>query len=149
MLTGCHGFDRADAPNEPIFNRLMIERVIANAIVMGCLAFAVFKYQLSLGASDQSARNTTLLLMVLFENVHVLNSRSETRSIFRQYFFGNKFLLFGMLGAQSIHIAAMYTPIIRDTLQLQPVTFNLWLTLLGIALILIVLDECHKLLRSP
>lgn len=112
-------------------------------------AFAVFKYQLSLGASDQSARNTTLLLMVLFENVHVLNSRSETRSIFRQYFFGNKFLLFGMLGAQSIHIAAMYTPIIRDTLQLQPVTFNLWLTLLGIALILIVLDECHKLLRSP
>lgn len=137
------------APNEPIFNRLMIERVIANAIVMGCLAFAVFKYQLSLGASDQSARNTTLLLMVLFENVHVLNSRSETRSIFRQYFFGNKFLLFGMLGAQSIHIAAMYTPIIRDTLQLQPVTFNLWLTLLGIALILIVLDECHKLLRSP
>jgi hypothetical protein len=38
----------------------------------------------------------TLLLMVLFENVHVLNSRSETQSIFKQYFFGNPLLLFGM-----------------------------------------------------
>jgi magnesium-transporting ATPase (P-type) len=30
------------APGEPIFNRLMLERVIVNALVMGCLAFAVF-----------------------------------------------------------------------------------------------------------
>lgn len=136
------------SPNEPIFNRLMIERVIANAIVMGGLAFIVFKYQLSLGVSEQSARNTTLLLMVLFENVHVLNSRSETCSIFRQNFFGNKFLLFGMLGAQGIHIAAMYTPIVRDTLQLQPVTFRQWSTLLGIALVLIVLDQSYKLIET-
>ena len=135
-------------PNEPIFNRLMIERVIINAIVMGCLAFIVFKLQLNQGASEESARNITLLLMVLFENVHVLNSRSETCSIFRQYFFGNKFLLFGMLGAQSIHIAAMYTPGIRDILQLEPVTLEQWFTLLCIALTLIVLDESHKFLHN-
>ncbi len=135
-------------PNEPIFNRLMIERVVANAILMGGLAFIVFKYQLSQGSSEESARNTTLLLMVLFENVHVLNSRSETCSIFRQNFFGNKFLLFGMLAAQSIHVGAMYLPVISDTLQIQPVTLQLWSTLLGIALTLIVLDEAHKLLKS-
>jgi len=134
-------------PDEPIFNRLMIERVIINAIVMGCLAFIVFKLQLDQGTSEESARNITLLLMVLFENVHVLNSRSETCSIFRQYFFGNKFLLFGMLGAQAIHIAAMYTPGIRDILQLEPVTLHQWFTLLCIALTLIILDESHKLMH--
>jgi Ca2+-transporting ATPase len=131
-------------PDEPIFNRLMVERVLVNAIVMGCLAFIVFSWQLDRGATTESARNITLLLMVLFENVHVLNSRSEVASIFRQNFFGNPLLLFGMLGAQAIHIAAMYTPGLSAILQIEPVTLLQWSQLLMIALFLIVVDELHK-----
>lgn len=134
------------APKEPIFNRLMIQRVVINAIVMGCIAFVVFKWQMDIGIVEQEARNMTLLLMVLFENVHVLNSRSETRSIFRQNLFGNKFLLFGMLGAQAIHIAAMYTPGLKDILQIQAVSLSQWLNLLSIALILILINEIYKVL---
>ena len=132
------------APNEPIFNRLMIERILLNAVVMGCLAFAVFKFQVDQGIDEVSARNITLLLMVLFENVHVFNSRSETFSIFKQYLFGNKLLLFGMLTAQAVHIAAMYTPGISNILQIQPVTLNQWTSLLGISLILILVNEFYK-----
>lgn len=73
-------------PNEPVFDRLMLERVILNAVVMGCLAFIVFKIQLAAGMSVESARNITLLQMVLFENIHVFNSRSEHQSIFKQPF---------------------------------------------------------------
>jgi magnesium-transporting ATPase (P-type) len=82
--------------------------------------------------------------MVLFENVHVLNSRSETQSVFRQPFFGNPLLLFGMLAAQGIHIAAMYTPGLKDVLQVEPVSLLQWATLLCIALVLIVVSEAHK-----
>lgn len=135
---------KARPTNEPIFNRLMIERIVVNAIVMGCLAFALFKWQIDSGVAEQEARNITLLLMVLFENVHVLNSRSEKLSIFKQYFFGNKFLLFGMLAAQGIHIMAMYTPGLRELLELSPVSLQQWSGLLGIALLLIVVDELHK-----
>jgi magnesium-transporting ATPase (P-type) len=135
---------KARPPNEPIFNHLMIERIGVNAIVMGCLAFALFKWQIDSGVAEQEARNMTLLLMVLFENVHVLNSRSEKQSIFKQYFFGNKFLLFGMLAAQGIHIMAMYTPGLRELLELSPVSLSQWTGLLGIALLLIVVDEFHK-----
>ncbi len=134
----------ARPPNEPIFNRLMVERIAVNATVMGCLAFVLFKWQIDTGVAEQEARNITLLLMVLFENVHVLNSRSEKLSIFKQYFFGNKFLLFGMLAAQGIHIGAMYTPGIRELLQLSPVSLIQWSSLLGIATFLIVVDELHK-----
>jgi len=154
-------------PGEPIFNRLMLERVLVNALVMGCLAFVVFlvmgclafvvfSWQLNSGVTEEAARNITLLLMVLFENVHVLNSRSETTSMFRQYFFGNPLLIFGMLGAQAVHIGAMYTPGLRDILQIEPVTLHQWGQLLLVALTLIVVDELHKLwhqrartVRSP
>lgn len=133
------------APDEPVFNRLMNERVLVNAVFMGCLAFWVFKWQMDSGMTEAGARNMTLLLMVLFENVHVLNSRSETRSIFRQSFLGNRFLIFAILGSQAIHIAAMYTPGLRDVLQVEPVTLQQWTQLLMIALTLIILDELHKL----
>jgi magnesium-transporting ATPase (P-type) len=132
-------------PDEPIFNRLMLERVIVNAIVMGFIAFIVFYWQISHGVEENSARNITLLLMVLFENVHVFNSRSETVSIFRQNFFGNPLLLFGMLAAQGVHIAAMHMPGLSSILKIEPVSVDLWGQLLLIALILIVVDELHKL----
>lgn len=131
-------------PDEPIFNRLMLERVLVNAAVMGVLAFMVFSWQIKQGVEENSARNITLLLMVLFENIHVFNSRSETVSIFRQYFFGNPLLLFGMLGSQAIHIAAMYTPGLSDVLMVEPVTLSQWGQMLSIAMILILVDEVHK-----
>ena len=132
------------APDEPIFNRLMIERLLVNAVIMGCLAFMVFTWQMHMGMTEKGARNMTLLLMVLFENVHVLNSRSETVSVFRQGLFSNRFLIVAILGAQAIHIAAMYTPGLRTILQVEPVTLLQWSQLLIIALVLIVVDELHK-----
>ena len=132
------------APDEPIFNRLMIERVLVNAVIMGCLAFMVFTWQMNIGMTETGARNMTLLLMVLFENVHVLNSRSETLSVFRQGLFSNRFLIFAIIGAQAVHIAAMYTPGLRAILQVEPVTLLQWSQLLIIALVLIVVDELHK-----
>ena len=85
---------------------------------------AVFAWQLNSGATESAARNMTLLLMVLFENVHVLNSRSETLSVFRQGVFSNRFLVFAILCAQAIHIGAMYTPGLREILQVEPVTLH-------------------------
>ena len=131
-------------PKEAIFNRLMLERVFINAAVMGSLAFMIFMYCLDQGMELEAARNITLLLMVLFENVHVLNSRSETQSIFKQPFWGNPLLIGGMLTAQGIHILAMYIPGLNTILQMQPVSFEQWLSLLIIALSLIVVDESHK-----
>ncbi len=85
--------------------------------------------------------------MVLFENVHVFNSRSETLSAFRHNPLRNRLLLFGTLIAQLGHIGAMYTPGLRDVLLVQPVSFEMWLKLLGVALSILVVMEAHKLVR--
>ena len=132
-------------PNQPIFDRLMIERVVISALTMGTLAFTVFWYQYSVaGASLESSRNIALLFLVMFENIQVFNSRSETESILEQPFFGNRLLLIGTLAAQLIHIAAMYTPGLSSLLDLQPVSLNQWLLLMTTALSLLVVMELHK-----
>jgi len=124
----------------------MIERVVVSALVIGIVSFVLFQFLLQQGYSLDEARNGTLLLMVLFENIHVFNSRSETRSVFRHNPLRNPILLFGTAAAQLIHIGAMYTPWISDILHIQPVSLHNWLQLLGLALTVLVVMELQKLI---
>jgi len=135
------------SPQDSIFNRLMVERVIVSALVIGTVAFFLFQWLLNRGYSVDEARNGTLLLMVLFENIHVFNCRSETRSVFRQNPLTNPILLFGTATAQLIHIAAMYTPWLSSVLHIQPVSPQHWLELLGLALTVLLAMELHKMIR--
>jgi potassium/sodium efflux P-type ATPase len=132
------------SPQEHIFNRLMIERVLLSALVIGTVAFIVFQWLVARGFTLDEARNGTLLLMVLFENVHVFNCRSETRSLFRHNPLRNPLLLIGTVVAQLVHIGAMYTPWLSDVLRVQPVSPQTWLELLGFALTVLVVMEIHK-----
>ncbi len=134
-------------PRESIFNRLMIERVVLSALVIGSVAFLLFQWLLERGFSLDEARNGTLMLMVLFENIHVFNSRSESLSAFRHNPMRNPLLLFGTLTAQLIHIGAMYTPWISTVLDIQPITPQHWVELLGLALTVLVAMELHKAIR--
>jgi magnesium-transporting ATPase (P-type) len=134
-------------PKEPIFNRLMIERTLLSAAAMGALAFLLFDALIGTGMSIEAARNSTLLLMVLFENVHVFNCRSEHRYAVTHNPLRNPLLLFGTLIAQLIHIAAMHMPGFSDVLGAMPVSFSHWLELLGIALLILLVMEAHKALR--
>ena len=134
-------------PRDPIFNRMMVERVVLSGCVIGSVAFLLYQWMLNRGYEVDEARNATLLLMVLFENIHVLNCRSESRSAFSTRLFSNPFLVMGTISAQLIHIAAMYTPWLSETLQIQPVSFQLWLELLLLAFVLLFASEAQKLIR--
>jgi Ca2+-transporting ATPase len=134
-------------PKEPIFNRLMIERTLLSAAVMGVLCFLLFDTLLDTGMGVEQARNSTLLLMVLFENVHVFNCRSEHRYAMTHSPMRNPLLLFGTLTAQMIHIAAMHLPGFSGVLGAMPVSFDHWLQLLGMALLVLLVMEGHKALR--
>ncbi len=135
-------------PQEAIFNRIMLERVIISALVIGAVAFGLFKHLLDQGFSVEQARNSTLLLMVLFENVHVFNCRSETLSVLRHNPLRNKLLLGGTLVAQLVHIGAMYTPWLGEVLGASPVTLQQWFTLFMLALSVMVVMELHKWIRG-
>ena len=69
--------------------------------LIGPTAFLIVStFVQKLSNPENQIRNSLLLLMVLFENVHVFNSRSETRSVFRHNVIHNPFLLFGTITAQ-------------------------------------------------
>jgi P-type Ca2+ transporter type 2C len=132
------------SPDEPIFNRLMIERTVLAAVAMAVIGLSAFNWLLESGWAEESARNGLFLLMVLFQNVHVGNSRSETRSLFRMNPLKNPYLFFGVIIALAVHVIALYTPFLQVVLGTEPVALETWVTLFALAVILLPVMEIHK-----
>jgi magnesium-transporting ATPase (P-type) len=132
------------SPDERIFNRIMVERTLVAALVIGVLGFGTFVWLLDQGLSEAAARNHLLLLVVLFEVVNIGNARSETTSLFRLSPLKSPILLTGTIAAFAIHLGAMYFPPAQAVLGTAPVALEQWLVLGAIALTIAVAIELHK-----
>ncbi len=132
--------------DEPLFERRMIAQVLVAGVYMGAVAFAFYAWSLERGMDGAMARNLLLLLMVLFENAHALNARSETRSVLGVPVAANPFLIVAILGAQGLHIAAMYLPGLSGLLDVQPIDLGDWVAVAAIAVSLILVMEAYKVL---
>jgi magnesium-transporting ATPase (P-type) len=133
-------------PQEPIFNRLMIERTLIAALIMAVIGFAAFVSMIEVfDMPEKSARNALLLLLVLFQNIHIGNCRSEVKSAFTLSPLRSPLLLLGALTAFTVHVVSMHTPFMQRVLQLEPVSWRQWIILIGLALTIFVGMELHKL----
>ncbi len=131
-------------PGEPVFNRLMVERMLVAVSVVGIGGFLVYVIAMRLGMRVEEARNLLLLTMVLFENFHVGNCRSETRSAFALSPLRSPVLFLGTLGAFLVHVAGMYTPFLQDILATKPVSSWTWLVAIGVSVLIVPAIELHK-----
>ena len=134
-------------PAEGIFDRLMIQQTTVAGLTIGLTSFVYWVVLLNLGVEEPEARNRLLLLMVLLQNYHVFNARSEYESAFRVPLARNYMLVAGVLTAQGIHVLALYLPFMQRILRVGPVTVRNWVMLLGLAAVVLVVMEIFKIVR--
>ncbi|MFZ9792571.1 MAG: cation-translocating P-type ATPase [Gemmataceae bacterium] len=134
-------------PRERIFNQLMIERTAITALLMGVISYLTFRWLLPSEPTESdvvATRNSLLLLLVLFENIHLGNCRSETKSVFMLSPLRSPVLLVGTVTAFLVHVAAMYLPLGQAVLGTVPVPPIRWLLLFALAFIILPAIELHK-----
>jgi Ca2+-transporting ATPase len=131
-------------PGEAVFDQLMVERTVVAMLVVGCGGFLIYDTVLRMGANVSEARNLLLLTMVLFENFHVGNCRSETKSAFALSPLRSPVLFFGTLGAFLMQIVGMYVPFLQDTLGTSPIGARYWSVAIGVSLLIFPAVELHK-----
>lgn len=131
-------------PDESIFDKLMNSQIIVSGLFIAGILFTVWWHLIyNLNYNETHARSVVMMLMVLMQNFHVLNCRSETKSLFKMPIKDNYVLFAGMMLAQGIHISATYSPL-ATTLHLEPITLLEWLKLVPTAGIILLVMEMFK-----
>lgn len=141
--------DRPPRPRrEGIVSRLLWERTLIAGVVMAAGTVGLFLWELEATDDLGHARTVALTTMVLFQVVHVGNSRSEHRSAFAKSPFSNRFLFVGTVVSLGVHAAALYLPPTQYVLRVEPLDLGTWVTMAVVSLSVLVAVELHKALRG-
>ncbi|MFN3324823.1 MAG: cation-translocating P-type ATPase [Bryobacteraceae bacterium] len=135
-------------PSEGILDRTMIQQVLVSGGVMLVVSLLAWNWLLNDPDFDVAqSRNLIFLTLVLFQNFHALNCRSERTSAFRVPVSRNPFLIIGIFGALSLHVASMHIPLMQQLLNTQPITGGQFLSCVLAAASVLVTMEIYKLVK--
>ena len=138
--------------DEGVLSRRLWERTFFTGVVMAVGTLVLFRWQLDRPGVDPDAalvlaQTTALTTMVVFGALHVGNSRSETRSLFRLDPLSNPFLLGATGLALAIHVLAMYLPPTQFVLRIEPLDLATWVRILLVATTIVIAMEIDKAFR--
>ena len=135
-------------PKESLFDKNLIEEIIVSGISIGLIVFGLWFYLLKvINMEVSSARGYVMALMIIIQNIHAFNCRSERRSAFTVPLNSNLIFLFGVLGSVLLGIAVMEVDCLSLFLKTTsiPISNLLGLSLLG--LVILVVMEFYKKIK--
>jgi magnesium-transporting ATPase (P-type) len=134
-------------PSEPMFDKRMLQQVVVSAFVISVAVTVVWYYLLRVnGLGTFESRSIVMLLMVLFQNIHVMNCRNEYLSVFKIPFSNNYILIGAVIFAQLLHILVSHVPFLADVLSLQPYTWTVWWQMTLLSVVILVVMELYKVI---
>ena len=138
--------------DEGVLSRSLWERTLVSGVVMALGTLVLFRWQLDRPGVDSDvalvlAQTTALTVMVVFGALHVGNSRSETRSLFRMSPTSNPFLLGATGLALVIHVGALYLPPTQFVLRVEPLDLATWVRIVAMSITIVIAMEIDKAVR--
>lgn len=135
-------------PKEPIMNNLLIQRTFIVGFLIAAGVVFAFKKALLAGYDIDHARTLAVTVMVFFQFFQCINSRSETRSIFRISPLSNPFLGLAMLFALVAQLLFIYEPNFNKLFSTKPLNEYDWVLILALSLTVVVIVEIDKKART-
>lgn len=136
-------------PEESIFNGVMIKRCVWLISIITILCIAVYYSCINvLHCSQIKSTSLVLMLFVFIQNLQVLNSRSENKSIFKHSIKHNKKLLLGICCAVAIHLFATSSSFLSKILRIEKLNLLEIFAMFCCASAVIVVSEIEKKIRK-
>ena len=134
--------------NEGIFEKEVVKQILISGLFMGILVFGVWIILLKLIKDVNVARGYILALMVFIQNFHVLNCRSEKKSVFANKISTNKFIIVAIVSSILLQIIVMEVPILSSFLQTTSVPYLHMILLIILASPILFVMEFYKYLKA-
>lgn len=135
-------------PKENIFDKLLIKETLLSGISTGIIVFIFWIYLVKhLGYNLDLARGYILMLMVFMQNIHVLNCRSETRSIFKIPFKDNPFVILVIGMTIVLQIIVLEVPFLASIIKAETIPWKNVFYVMSLALPVLLIMEVFKLIE--
>lgn len=136
-------------PKESIFNSLMIKECLIAGLFSGTIVFILWHYLITQKQMDITvARSYILMLMVLIQNIHTFNCRSETVSSFKIPIKNNPIVVLGVLGTLILQLIMNEVPFLSNIIKTTPLSIRTLGTIFLLALPILLLMELFKIINK-
>jgi cation-transporting ATPase F len=122
---------------------LGIRIVLVSSIIM-LSAFVLFQTELENGTSIEEARTIAVNTVVMIEIFYLFNCRSLNKSMFSIGLFSNRWILMGVGVMLMLQIILTYLPVMNELFDTRPISFELWMKILGVAAATFIIVEIEK-----
>jgi len=135
-------------PKENLFDRDLIEEIVISGVSIGLIVFILWFYLLKFVNMDVStARGYVMALMIIIQNVHAFNCRSEKKSAFSVPLMSNPIFLYGVIGSCILGVAVMEFDALVLFLKTTSIPVSHLFGLLVLSLVILVIMECYKKIK--
>jgi magnesium-transporting ATPase (P-type) len=132
-------------PDAPIFEPMLIRRIVLVSIVMATGTFSMFYYEVGAGATLEYARTAAVNTIVFFEIFYVLNTRYLMGSVLNlRGILGNRVILLGAGTVIIFQLLFTYWPVFNFLFGTAPITLWCWLRVTAVAVVIFFLVEAEK-----
>lgn len=134
--------------NESIFNFSMMKEVLIYGISISLIVFLTWKNLMDKNTALILARSIIMMLMVFIQNIHVLNCRSESQSIFKTPLSTNPLITNVILGSIFLQLIVTEIPFFAKKLSLTTIPFNNIISIFLFSLIIVLNGETYKIIDT-
>ena len=135
-------------PQENLFDRLLAEEILISGLFIGLMVFALWYFLINgENMNVRSARSYTMVLMIIMQNIHAFNCRSEKKSTFKISLKNNPIFLLGVLGSLILGIAVINVNFLSKLLKTSGMPLDDMILLILFGTIIILVMELYKIIR--
>ena len=136
-------------PKENLFDRLLAEEIIISGLFIGLMVFALWYFLINgENMNVRSARSYTMVLMIIMQNIHAFNCRSEKKSAFKISLKNNPIFLLGVLGSLILGIAVVNINFLSKLLKTRGMPLDHMFILILFGSIILLVMELYKMIRN-
>lgn len=135
-------------PKESLFDKALLEEILISGLSIGIIVFVLWWYLLNVVHMEIApARGYIMALMIIIQNIHAFNCRSEKKSAFTIPLGSNLIFLFGVLGSLILGVVILEVEPLNTILKTASIPAGHLVGLLSLGFVILVIMELYKKIK--
>ncbi len=141
--------DNYQSPKSGLFDKKMVSQILVSGLTIGLIVFGLWVYLVNYKKVDiVVARTYVMALMIIIQNIHAFNCKSEDKSIGEINIFSNKIFLFGIIGSVILGISVIQIKFFNSFLKTTGMPIKDLSLVFALGLVVLLVMEIYKKIKK-